>query len=80
MKRANSTVSSAVIVRSSASDTASRIRAQAKDRCVLSRERLSQRGAVREVSMRNLFQLGCEMPMLLRPIDVTRSTASFSSA
>jgi len=32
--------------------------AQAKDRCVLTGERLRECGAVREVSVQNLFQLG----------------------
>jgi len=34
------------------------IRTQAKHSCVLRRQHLSERGAVREASMKNLFQLG----------------------
>jgi hypothetical protein len=35
-----------------------RIRTEAKDRRVLTRKRLRERGAVREVSMQNLVELG----------------------
>ena len=56
------------------------IRAEAKDCCILTLQRLRECGAVREVMMQNLFQLGCEMASVLRPIAVTNATAGFANA
>ena len=53
-------------MRSSASDTAP-VYAPRQNYCVLSRERLRECGAIREVSMENIFQLGVRDSKLPAP-------------
>jgi hypothetical protein len=43
------------------------ISAQARNHCVLPRERLPECGAIRDVSMENFFQLGVQDPKLPAP-------------